>query len=252
MEIAFSGNQCIQCGSCARACPKEAIDLEFSGRVLREKCDRCGKCADVCPGRGLRRLGEYLTIESLTEILVGDFAYYKSSGGGVTLSGGECTMFPNYLEPLLINLKMVGINVLLETSGYFNYETFQRRILPYLDQIYYDFKLADGLAHKKFTGRPNDRIFTNFRRLIREGSAEVQPRIPLVPGVTATEENLAALARYLRGEGAERVLLLPYNPTGIDKYPSLGIPRPDLPYAFMKPEEEEKAHEIVVKHSRET
>ncbi len=244
-EIAFVQNHCIKCGACGQVCPKGAIDFGFSGRVLREKCDGCGRCVDVCPGKGLRRVGEYFTVESLIEILLRDSAYYRTSGGGVTLSGGECTMFPDYLESLLIGLKAAGIHVLLETSGYFNYDTFGTQILPHLDLIYYDFKLADGRTHKKFTGQPNDLILSNFQRLIRESGIEIQPRIPLVPGITTTEENLSALVSYLYGAGADQVLLLPYNPTGLDKYASLGMLRPDLPEAFMKPEEERKVREIL-------
>lgn len=251
MEIAFTETQCIQCGSCAAVCPEGAIDMGFPGRIRREKCNICGKCADVCPGTGMRRVGEYVTVESLVETLVRDSPYYRSSGGGITLSGGECTMFPSYLERLLTDLKARGIQVVLETSGYFNYGTFRRKILPYVDLIYYDVKLVDDRAHRKFTGRPNHRILQNFQRLIREGSVEVEARIPLVPGITTTEENLSCLVTYLRKTGAEQVVLLPYNPMGIDKYPTLGMPRPDLPYGFMRPDEEEKVRQTLAKYSRE-
>ncbi|MFH1117719.1 MAG: glycyl-radical enzyme activating protein [Pseudomonadota bacterium] len=244
MEIAYSEIQCIQCGACSLVCPKGAIDYGYSGRILREKCDRCGKCADACPGNGLRRVGKYLTVESLTEILLKDSSYYHSSGGGVTLSGGECTMFPQYLERLLKSLKASEIHVVLETSGYFDYDTFRRKLLPYLDLVYYDLKLVDLRAHKKFTAASNALILENFRRLIRLGCVEVMARVPLVPGITATEENLTGLARYVRGAGAGRIMLLPYNPMGIHKYPSLGMPSPDLPEKFMKSHEEEKAREM--------
>lgn len=190
-------------------------------------------------------MGEYYPVESLSEILSRDMAYYRSSGGGVTLSGGECTMFPGYLERLLKTLKASGIHVVLETSGYFNFDTFRRRLLPYVDLIYYDLKLVDSRAHKKFTGRPNHVILENFRRLIRLGRVEVLARVPLVPGITATEDNLTALAKYVRKVGSDRILLLPYNPMGGDKYPSLGRSRPDLPERFMTPQEEERVREIL-------
>jgi pyruvate formate lyase activating enzyme len=245
MEIAFSQNQCIKCGSCGSVCPTDAIDLNLPGRIQREKCDRCGKCADVCPGKGLRRVGEYFTVESLAEILLRDVTYYRSSGGGVTLSGGECTMFPSYLESLLKLLREQEIQVVLETSGYFNYFTFCKKILPYLDLIYYDIKFADDRVHRKFTGRSNLRILENLRRLVRNSRVKVVARIPLVPGITATEVNLSSLIRCLRASGVEHLLPLPYNPMGIDKYLSLGISAPALPYRFMNRLEEEKVREIL-------
>ncbi|MFH0821273.1 MAG: glycyl-radical enzyme activating protein [Pseudomonadota bacterium] len=252
MEIVFSAGDCIRCGACAHVCPAGAIDLESSDRILRDRCNRCGRCADVCPGRGLRRVGEYFTVERLTKILLQDRAYYQSSGGGVTLSGGECTQFPHYLELLLTNVKAAGINVLLETCGYFNYATFEAQVLPFMDGIYFDLKFADPVIHAKFTGRPNHRIRANFERLLRERTVDVLPRIPLVPGLTATEENLSAMADYLRGLEADRVMLLPYNPMGLDKYACLGLPRPDLPDEFMKPDEEGRIREIMSKCAAKT
>ena len=154
-------------------------------------------------------------------------------------------MFPSYLERLLTSLKTQGISVALETSGYFNYDTFRRKILPNLDLIYYDLKFVDNRAHQEFTGRPNRTILQNLGRLIQDGNIRVLVRVPLVPGVTATEENLSSLIRYLRAVGADRVLPLPYNPLGMDKYPSLGLSAPDLPQRFMRPDEEERVREIL-------
>lgn len=244
-EIAFCAERCVECGACVQACPSGALDLRFPGRIHRDKCDRCGKCADVCPADGLRIVGKYYGVEALAEILLRDFEYYRHSGGGVTLSGGECTLFPAYLEALLKSLKAKGVHVALETSGCFDYRTFRRKIYPHLDLLYYDLKLADNDAHKKYCGKSNAVILRNFRRLMEEGEVEVRPRIPLVPGITAAEENLSAIARFLRGCGAEKVWLLPYNPMGLAKCKTLGRPTPDLPERFMKPEEEKQAYEAL-------
>ncbi len=161
-EIAFSKAQCIECGACEQACPLGAVGLEFPGRVHRDRCDRCGKCAEVCPTDALKLIGTHYSVESLTEVLLRDFEYYRYSGGGVTLSGGECTIFPEYLEALLQSLKAKGIHIVMETSGYFNYRSFRQKIYPYLDLIYYDIKLADNEAHKRYCGRPNEIILRNI------------------------------------------------------------------------------------------
>jgi len=223
-------------GPKARDCG--AIDLGFPGRIHRQKCIRCGTCAGVCPGKGLRLIGSYYPVEALTEILLRDLAFYRHSGGGVTLSGGECTLYPDYLEALLKQLKTRGIHVTLETSGYFDYRTFRERILPYLDLVYYDIKIADPQAHKSSVGKSNRKILANLRLLLQERGVEVHPRVPLVPGVTATEENLSGIIYILCELGASDVSLLPYNPMGLEMAVCLGRSKPPLAEGFMKPDEE--------------
>jgi pyruvate formate lyase activating enzyme len=242
VEIVFSARDCIACGECADACPEKAIDLDRPGRIQREKCVRCGACAEVCPGKGLRAIGKYYSVDALLEILLRDLPYYRHSGGGVTLSGGECTLYPSYLRSLLHGLKGKGVRVAVETSGYFDYQAFEENILPYLDLIYYDLKLADPEAHRKYTGKSNERIIRNLKRLIQGQRVEIHPRIPLVPGVTATEENLKAIVRILYEIRAEDVTLLPYNPMGMEMAEGLGRPKPPLPERFMRPAEEKKIY----------
>ncbi len=237
-EIAFSATECVDCGRCADACPEQAIDLEFSGRIHRERCVRCGTCAAVCPGRGLRVVGFSCSPEALAGLLLRDLPFYRHSGGGVTVSGGECTLYPDYLHELLRRLKARGVHLALETSGYFDYSTFRRQVLPCVDLVYYDIKIADPDLHRRYVGKTNRRILDNFSRLIREGKVEVHPRIPLVPGITATEENLSAIAELLCKAGAQNARLLPYNPAGVEMAVSLGRPKPPLPTSFMKRDEE--------------
>lgn len=247
MEIAFSARECINCGRCADACPQKAINLELPGRICRERCIRCGRCASVCPGKGLRLIGSYYPVETLTEILLRDSPFYRHSGGGVTLSGGECTLYPDYLELLLKNLKARSVHIVLETSGYFDYDTFKQKILPYIDFIYYDVKFANPEIHRRYTGKTNHRILDNLRRLLQESEVNVHPRIPLIPGITATRENLSALVAILCEVGADRVSLLPYNPMGIEMAVSLGRPRPPLPKGFMKHDEEREIYAMFKK-----
>jgi pyruvate formate lyase activating enzyme len=248
-EIAFSSNLCIKCGACVDVCPQGALDELLSGRILRDKCNYCGKCADVCPTDGLRLIGKYYSVEALTEVLLRDFEYYRHSNGGVTLSGGESTLFPSYLELLLKGLKAKGIHIVLETSGYFNYGAFRRKIYPYLDLIYYDIKFVDNATHLKYCGRPNGIILRNFRELMTEGKVDILPRIPLAPGVTLTETNLGGVVDFLRSSGAKTVAPISYNPMGLSKFETLGRPKPNLPERFMTPEETSQAYEILKRSS---
>jgi len=244
-EIVFSDKDCIRCGICKDACPQGAIDLETSGHIKREICDRCGKCTDVCPTISLKFIGDYYQADVLAEILMRDISFYKHSNGGVTLSGGECTMYPDYLESLLKILKENNIHVVLETSGYFEYDIFKEKILPYIDLIYYDIKSADSELHRRYTGKPNQRVIDNLYQLLKEEDIEVRPRVPLIPDITATRENLSDIVDLLYKAGAEGVSLLPYNPMGIEMYVKLGKKKPPLPEGFMRPEEEKEVYDMI-------
>jgi pyruvate formate lyase activating enzyme len=237
-EIAHSPGDCLRCGACVKACPSGAIDLSSPGAVLREKCNRCGACAAACPGKGLRAVGVYYSPEALAEVLLRDLPFYRHSGGGVTLSGGEATLYPDYLQALLVPLKRRGIHVALETCGAFDYGSFERQILPWVDLIYYDIKIADPSAHEKYTGRGNRTILDNLRRLVGDRKGSVHPRVPFVPGITDTRENLAAVVGILYEAGAEQVALLSYNPMGLEMTERLGRTRPPLPGSFMTAGEE--------------
>jgi len=243
-ELAFAAERCLRCGACAGACPRKAIDLSWPSRVDRARCDLCGECAELCPAGALRLIGRYWPVDSLVALVLRDAAFYRHSGGGVTFSGGECTMFPDYLQAVLQRLKARQVHVAIETSGAFDYDIFAEKLLPYLDLVLFDVKLMDRAASLRYLGRSNERILDNLRRLLSEAAVEVHPRIPLVPGITDGKENLEALVEALRRLGAGDVQLLPYNPLGLAMYPQLGRPVPDLPSGFVKPEREKEVLEM--------
>ena len=245
IEIAFLVDKCMGCGNCAGVCPDEAIDMGFQERIHRDRCTRCGLCADACPGNALRSIGSPYATGELTDILLRDRPFYRHSGGGVTLSGGECTMFPGYLGVLLKSLKANEIHVTLETSGYFDIEIAERMILPYIDLVYYDIKFVDSQMHFKYTGKTNHRILQNFCRLVEQKNIEVQPRVPLVPGITDTRENLTSIVDFLWEAGARNLSLRPYNPMGIDTAVSLGFAKPDLPAEFPEADEQKELSAIL-------
>ncbi|MEK7404493.1 MAG: glycyl-radical enzyme activating protein [Acidobacteriota bacterium] len=239
-EIAFAEEHCIRCGACVRACPRAAIDLDAPARIDRARCDRCGLCVPACPGPALRLIGKYWPVDELAELLLRDAPFYRHSGGGVTLSGGECTMFPDYLRSLLRVLKRRGVHVALETSGHFDWDAFASMILPWLDLILFDVKIIDRRQSMRHLGRSNDRILENLRRLLAQGSVEVRPRIPLIPGLTDSRENLAAIVDHLRRLGAADVSLVPYSPLGLPMYTRLGKSAPAVPASFTPLEQERR------------
>lgn len=221
-EIGFYPRDCIQCGDCVAACKVSACDLDNSGRIDRQRCNRCGDCAAVCPSQALRLIGRFYPVEELLEVVLRDRSYYQVSGGGVTISGGEPTLAMDYCRELLGQLKERGVHTAIQTNGYFSWPRFRDRLLPHLDLIMFDVKLARSRPHREYTGQSHAPIWANLRRLLKARPEIVLPRIPLVPGFTATPENLRALSRLLQQLGVRKCVLLPYNPTWFHKAESLG------------------------------
>jgi pyruvate formate lyase activating enzyme len=225
-ELSFDAVACIAgCTRCLHICPKHALDRRNPDFVDRSACDVCFACVDACPSGVLSRVGHPASLQDLMRILRRDKSFYDASGGGVTFSGGEPTLHMKFLGELAAACRADGIHTLLETSGQFRWERFERNVLPQINTIYYDLKLFDSDAHREFCGVSNDRILENFARLAAlslTGEVELLARIPLVPEITATETNVLAIGNFLLAHGINRVRLLDYNPTWVDKITKLG------------------------------
>lgn len=185
------------------------------------------------------QVGEWIDLEELLYRVRQDKPFYDSSGGGVTLSGGEPTLQMAFVKHFLKALKTEGIHTAIETCGLFNFKRFQEQLLPWLDLIYFDLKLVDDFQSRRFTGRSNRTILDNFTRLITSASVPVIPRIPLIPGITDTEHNLRGLANYLRENGIDSCSLMPYNPLWQDKLKRMGKTSAYDRRSFLTPEEQE-------------
>lgn len=244
VEIAFYPEYCIDCGMCETVCENNAIRADRSNPIVRKHCVLCGACAEICPSTAIQMVGRFYTVEDLVAQILRDRAFYRHSGGGVTLSGGECTLYPDYVEALLKALKSAGIHVVIETSGYFDYETAQRKVLPYIDLLYLDIKFTDSEMHKNYTARGNRLILTNIERLLQNGKLPAVIRIPLIPGVTATRRNLFDIADFLIEVNVAEAVLLPYNPLGLEKWTRIGKSKPDLSQRLMAKDEIEELNRL--------
>lgn len=241
VEIMFSPGDCIACRTCEQVCPEGAISFGVGPIPIdRARCRHCGTCVDNCLGMGMRRVGKYYSPMELVEIVSQDIPFYRNSGGGVTLSGGEATLYPRYLEPFLEEAKSRGIHINLETCGYYHEPEFRRAILPYLDLIYFDIKIFDSHLHQQYTGHSNEIILNNLRTLVEYGQVRVLPRVPLIPEITDTAENLEAIAGFLKGIGVKKAALLPYNPMWVTKADNLSKETVYRHDRWMTPEEKSR------------
>lgn len=211
----WNRKKCLGCMRCVYACRESALCLGTEKMQLQEaSCSFCGDCTAVCPGGALTYAGMQYEAEKLVGRLLRDKVFYDVSGGGVTFSGGEPLIYPEYVGKTAELLKEKGIDICVETCGFFDFSSFFQYVLPYTDRIYFDIKLMSPELHRKHTGQDNCRILDNFVRLCGE-KIDITPRTPLVPGITDTEENLAAIHSFLRRHRMEKKhVLLPYNSAG--------------------------------------
>lgn len=167
-------------------------------------------------------VGEDVTVAKVMETVEKDRAYYRRSGGGLTLSGGESLCQPQFARDLLRAAKEAGINTAMESMACAKWDTIES-ILPYLDTYLMDIKHMDGAKHEAFTGKRNDLMLENARKIAESGKTQLVIRIPVVPTFNDTPEEISAIARFATGlPGVTRLHLLPYHRLGQDKYTQLG------------------------------
>lgn len=223
--------RCIGCQTCIETCPNGCLTMTAEGLVMdRERCEACGKCVEACPSGAREMIGRDMSVEDVLAELLKDRAYYETSGGGVTLSGGEPTLQADFAEALLRGLKEQGISTALDTCGLAPLRTFER-LLPYVDLILFDLKLLDAYLHREFTGASNEPILANLAAL--RDYIQSQPRridlwirTPLIPDATDTDTNLSAIGRYLAEQldgTVSRWELCAFNNLCRDQYLRLGL-----------------------------
>lgn len=225
VEIAFDKKACVDCGACRDYCPEGALSKAFSAYIDRQRCTLCFECVETCPAGALEQVGKPMAVAEIVSAIEPDIPFFQASGGGVTLSGGEATLFMDFVSELLMTLKSRDIHTLMETCGQFDLDRFMTLLYPHLDTIYYDIKILDTREHQKYCGLPNQRILANFKSLTRRAAQdgkELLPRIPLIPGFTDTEDNIRAIASFLKDLGVRKAALLDYNPLWHEKSEKIG------------------------------
>ena len=206
----------------------ESLSFEKQVAYFKNKCVSCGICenkrnektAESCPVNAIEVYGREYELDELVEILLQDELFFKNSGGGVTLSGGECLAQPDFAVALSRKLYDRGISVYIDTCGYVKPEAL-KKIIPYTDKFLYDIKAIDAMVHKKCTGKDNHLILDNLKLLCDEG-CKIEIRYPLVKGYNDLEcENIAKFLSCLRG--ITKVKVLKYHRFSASRYEAFGM-----------------------------
>lgn len=235
-ELRYSADRCIACGQCVVVCPNGAHEIHEEVHVyLRERCEATGRCVETCYSRALQLEGEMLTVPQVMNEVLRDKSFYESSGGGVTISGGEPAFNTEFSSALLHECKLHGLNTAIETCGECPWTSLEA-LLPVADVIMMDIKHMDPEKHRKVTGQSNDRILANARRLALTGKPIIF-RTPVVETVNDSEAEIGDLARFIHdlielrkqngsigsASGGIRYELLSFHKLASDKYLSLGL-----------------------------
>jgi len=226
LEIKLIASKCNGCGSCVEICSRKSISLNLGQtgdkiQIDRKLCTNCGKCIDVCFTGALEYFGKYMSVDEVFNIVKKDEVFYNTSGGGVTIGGGEPTFQPFFTYALLKKCQEHHIHAAIDTCGYIlNSEGY--KVLEEADLLLYDIKGMDTEEHLKNTGVSNEPILKNLKRLAATGKPIII-RMPIVPGHNDSAQNIKDTAEFLsRLKSIERVDLLSYHKYGTVKYGQLG------------------------------
>jgi len=223
-QLVWYEARCIGARDCLKACPENALMLTREGmRIDREHCKACGACADACPAAALEIIGKSWSLDALLDEVARDDAFYKTSGGGVTLSGGEPLMQHGFVMLFMKHCREAGLHVALDSSGYAAPDIFSSAV-ALADLVLLDLKHINPELHIRHTGVPLEPILNNACSL-GQTDKPVWVRTPVIPGATDSDDNIAAVARFIAEHlpNCQRYDLLPFSNLCTSKYERLGI-----------------------------
>lgn len=253
-QIMYLADKCVSCGKCASVCPAgvHKMKQDENGQMVHFvdrniDCLNCGKCEAACHQEAVRVVGKDVTVKEVVDVIVQDKDFYWSSGGGVTIGGGEMTMQGDFAAEILKQCKKQAIHTAVETCGQTTWATYEK-LVPYTDLFLYDIKQIDPALHKELVGVSNNMILSNLENLFKAG-ANVVVRMPLIKGYNDSIETLANTMAFIKkisaGHNLKGVEILPYHKLGVTKYAQLDMEYPIKDDPGYKKEELDKLDKLV-------
>ena len=221
-QLMFDPHKCQLCSACVDSCENGVHEISENKHFINfESCNLSGACTKACPNTALSIVGNNFTVEEIIDIVMRDLSYYKNSGGGLTISGGEPMAQFEFTISLLKSAKKAGLHTVIETCGQAPQKRFAE-IAEYVDLFLFDYKITDPQKHKKFTGVANTSIISNLEALLRQ-NANVILRCPIIPSLNNDENNFEGIADFCRNHPELKgVELMSYHRMGLDKTKKLG------------------------------
>lgn len=221
-EMLYDREKCVLCRTCEAVCLVKAVILE-NDRVATnmDKCDFCGKCVTYCMYEAREVVGKKYTVDEVLKVVLQDRIFYKNSGGGVTVSGGEPLMQIDFVEEMLKRLKEEGISTAIDTCGAVSFDVLERSA-KYTDLFLYDIKLMDDQKHKEYIGISNKIVIDNLIKLSKIHD-NINIRMPIIEGINADNNHIEETLGIIKDLNIEKINLLPYHDIAKHKYYKLGI-----------------------------
>jgi len=259
-ELYWDVNNCVNCRRCAAVCKEnvhlfnfdknnnvDANNSDIKHVVVRSRCNFCKRCEEVCPAQAIKVVGNSITINDLILMVLRDELFYKNSGGGVTISGGEPFCQYEFLLDFLKILKKKNINTAVDTSFYIDWKKIQA-VMPYVDLFLVDLKTINDDNHIKFTGVSNKLILDNIRKF-SETEKDFWLRVPIIPGVNDFSSEINNIISFVKTiKNCNKIQLLPFHQAGKHKYKCLGLDYEFLNYSAIDNDEMEKIKSVFEKN----